>query len=58
MLDDTSKQASDERPRINVHKESDLKYWADRFGVSHEKLRQTVATVGSTVEAVKEHLGK
>ncbi len=58
MLDDTSKQASDERPRINVHKESDLKYWAERFGVSHEKLRQTVATVGSTVEAVKQHLGK
>jgi len=58
MLQETSKQASNERPRIDVHKESDLKYWSERFGISHEKLRQTVAAVGSTVEAVRKHLGK
>lgn len=46
-----------DRIEINVHEPYELKRWADKFGVSEERLRQAVRTVGPMVENVKRHLG-
>jgi len=44
--------------RVQIEQDWEVKYWADRFGVSRDKLRSAVATAGSDVEAVRTLLRK
>ena len=41
MSDDKSKTAAD-RKRINVHEDYELRYWSQKFGVSHDRLKTAV----------------
>lgn len=43
---------------IDVTDPSDVDYWTDALGVSETELRLAVAAVGSSVQDVRDHLGK
>ena len=43
---------------IDVTDPSDVDYWTDALGVSETELRIAVAAVGSSVQDVRDHLGK
>ena len=58
MPDDLKQAGAQDRTRINIDEPYEVRYWAQRFDVSEEALRQAVAQVGVSAQAVAEHLGK
>ena len=52
MSDDTSKRGPQDRKRINMGQEHEVKYWTQRFGVTREQLQEVVRTAGPMVDAV------
>jgi len=58
MSDDKSKVGKQDRDRINVHQDYELRDWAKRFGISKDELKKAVESVGNSAEAVRQHLGK
>ena len=58
MSDDKSKTGKQDRERINVNEDYELRDWSKKFEVSKEELRKAVQSVGTSAEAVRKHLGK
>jgi len=58
MSDDLSKRGRQDRERINVNEEHELRRWSDRYGVSPDKLRETVQRVGPMAKDVEQALGR
>ena len=58
MSDDKSKAGKQDRDRIDVHQDYELRDWAKRFGISKDELKKAVESVGNSAEAVRQHLGK
>jgi hypothetical protein len=57
MADNTQRTGSPDSRRINLGQEHEVRYWAKEFGVTPEKLREAVQAAGTSVEAVRRHLG-
>jgi hypothetical protein len=57
MADDTSNRGAQDRARINVNEDHEIRYWTQALGVTQEQLREAVAAVGVSVDAVRQHLG-
>jgi len=47
-----------DRTRINLSENQERRYWAEKFGVTEERLRETVQQVGAATEAVRSELDK
>ena len=58
MADDKAKSAGQDRTRINVNEDYELRDWAEKFGVTHEELKEAVKAVGTSAAAVEAHLKK
>jgi hypothetical protein len=58
MADDPTKRGPQDRTRINLSEDYEVRYWSERFGVAPERLREVVNEVGNSVEKVRERLGK
>lgn len=56
MSDNLQKSGPQDRSRINVHEEWEVRHWTEALGVSREELERAVAEVGVSAEAVREHL--
>ena len=56
MSDDKSKRGGQDRARINVNEDYELRHWSQKFGVSQDELRAAVKAVGSKAEDVESHL--
>jgi hypothetical protein len=56
MPDDKSKSGGQDRKRINLNEDYEVRDWAKKFGVTPEQLRQAVTTVGNQAEDVERHL--
>jgi hypothetical protein len=56
MPDDKSKTGGQDRSRINVNEDYELRDWSKKFGVTPEQLKRAVAAVGTNAKAVEEHL--
>ena len=58
MSDDKTNRGSQDRSRINIHEEYELRDWSKRLGVTPEELKKAVGQVGTSADAVRKHLGK
>ncbi|MEA2781213.1 MAG: hypothetical protein QOK29_2757 [Rhodospirillaceae bacterium] len=58
MADDLQKRGPADRSRVNVNEDYELRYWSDKWNVSHDQLRDAVRKVGPSAEKVAKHLGK
>ena len=58
MSDDLTNRGPQDRARINVNEDHELRYWTKELGVSEQQLKEAVKAVGVSVEAVKQHLRK
>jgi len=58
MADDKSKSGGQDRSRINVNEDYELRDWSRKFGVSPERLKAVVKRVGPMVDDVKRALGE
>jgi hypothetical protein len=56
MSDDKTKVAPQDRSRININEKYEVEYWTQRFGVTVERLRASVAKVGTSVKDVEADL--
>lgn len=56
MSDSKQQTGGQDRKRINVHQDYEVRDWADRFGTTPEKLKEAVKQVGDRAEAVERHL--
>lgn len=58
MSDDLNKRGQQDRSRINVHEDHEVRYWTETLGVSREQLENAVRDVGPGAEAVRRHLAR
>lgn len=58
MSDDLNKRGQQDRNRINVNEEHEVRYWTEELGVTREELERAVKAVGVMVEDVRKHLKK
>jgi hypothetical protein len=56
MADDLTKRGAQDRARINVSEEHEVKYWTATLGVDEATLKRAVEAAGPTVAAMREHL--
>ena len=56
MSDDTTQSHGQDRNRINVHQDYELRDWSRSLGVTPEELKKAVAAVGDRADKVREYL--
>lgn len=57
MSDDKSKSGGQDRLRINVHEEYELRDWSKRLGVTPERLKELVKEHGPIAANIRKALG-
>ena len=58
MSDDPKNRGPQDRARISLSEEHEVRYWTQALGVSKEQLAAAVQAVGHSADRVKAHLGK
>jgi predicted transcriptional regulator len=56
MADNTNNRGGQDRQRIDVNQDYELRDWAEKFSVSQEELREAVKAVGTRASDVEEYL--
>jgi len=56
MSDDKSKPGGQDRRRINVNEDYEVRDWSKKFGVTAELLKAAVEAVGTDAQTVEKHL--
>lgn len=56
MTDDLSKTGVQDRTRVNIHEDHEIRYWTQKFGVSQDQLKAAVQKVGPSAAAVEKEL--
>lgn len=56
MADDKGRPGGQDRTRINVNEDYELRDWSKKFGVTAEQLKDAVKAVGPEAKAVEAHL--
>ncbi|MBA3479571.1 MAG: DUF3606 domain-containing protein [Lautropia sp.] len=56
MADDKTKPGGQDRKRINLSEDYEVRDWAKKFGVSEDELRKAVGAVGNDAAKVEAHL--
>ena len=56
MSDDTSKRGGQDRERINIHQDYELRDWAKSLNTTPERIKEAVQAVGDRAEKVREYL--
>ncbi len=56
MSDDTTKSGGQDRTRINLSEDYEVRDWSRKFGVTPDELRAAVKAVGNDAAAVEAHL--
>ena len=57
MSDDRAKSEGQDRTRISLTEDYEVRDWAARFGVTETAIRRAVERVGDDAEAVRRELG-
>jgi hypothetical protein len=58
MSDDPSNRGGQDKQRINLSQDYEVRYWTDKFGVTPDELRDAVDKVGDRASAVAQELGQ
>ena len=56
MSDDKTNASGQDRKRINVNQDYELRDWSKKFGVTPDQLKEAVAAVGDQADKVESHL--
>jgi len=56
MSDDKEKSGGQDRTRISLSEDYEVRDWSKKFGVTPDELKAAVKAVGSDAEAVEAHL--
>jgi hypothetical protein len=56
MSDDKTKSGGQDRERINVHQDYELRDWAKSLNTTPERIKEAVQAVGDRADKVREYL--
>jgi hypothetical protein len=56
MSDDKTKRGGADRRRISLSEDYEVRDWSEKFGVSHDDLREAVHKVGDQADDVERYL--
>lgn len=56
MADDLSKSSGQDRKRINLHQDFEVRDWSSKYGVTPEELKKAVEAVGNEASKVEAYL--
>jgi hypothetical protein len=56
MSDDKSKAQGQDRERINVNQDYELRHWAKAMNTTPERVKEAVHAVGDSVDTVRKYL--
>lgn len=56
MSDNKTNIGGADRRRISLSEDYELRYWANKFGVSRDELKKVVRQVGDNPQAVEDYL--
>ncbi len=56
MTDDKTKPVGQDRKRVDLHQDSEVRDWAEKFGVSPSDIRQAAEAVGNDASRIKWYL--
>lgn len=56
MADDKTLRSPQDRSRIALGEDYEVRYWTEKFGVSKDRLAEAVKAVGNSVDAVERNL--
>jgi len=56
MSDNLQNRGAQDRARINLSEDWEVRHWTESLGVSKEELESAVKQVGSSADKVREHL--
>lgn len=56
MSDDKTKTGNPDRRRISLSEDYEVRDWAEKFGVSEDRLREVVGRVGNQADDVERAL--
>ena len=56
MPDDKTKRSRQDRTRIDISEDYELRDWSEKFGVSKERLKEAVKAVGDKAADVQNYL--
>jgi len=56
-MDDLKKKGQQDRSKINMHEEHEVKYWIRELGIEKARLQMLVDKVGNSAAAVRKELG-
>ena len=54
MADDLSNRGGQDRSRISMEQEHEVRYWTQALGVTKEQLAEAVKQVGNSADKVRE----
>lgn len=57
-MDDLKNRGQQDRSKINMHEEHEVKYWTKQLQVSKDDLQKAVGKVGNSAAAVRKQLGQ
>jgi len=57
-MDDLKNKGQQDRSKIHMHEEHEVRYWTRQLGVSKEELQKAVDKVGNGAATVRKQLGK
>jgi hypothetical protein len=58
MADNLKDRGPQDRARVNVEEGYERQWWAKKWGISEDKLREAVKSAGASAGAVASYLGK
>ena len=58
MADDLKNRGAQDRSRVNIHEDHEVRYWTEKWGVTKEELADAVKKAGVSADAVARDLGK
>jgi hypothetical protein len=58
MADDLKDRGAQDRARISINEEHEVRYWTEALNVSEAQLRAAVSAVGVGADAVRQFLGR
>jgi hypothetical protein len=58
MADDKNKQDARDRNQVSGSEDYEVKYMAEKLGVSQERVREAIKAVGNNRQKIEEHLSK
>lgn len=58
MSDDLNNRGAQDRSRISLQEDHEVRYWTEALKISKVELERVVGKVGNSAEAVRNELGK